>query len=277
MNTHANKTTHGWILIAIVLLFVALVLGIYVWKKQTRPIVGRDNCVYEDAQLSRRKPSDYTVIIVDQSETLSDSHKRQVTSKLFDYLADDNLLPVGSVVMLYVFGKNDFVKAGAGQKLAPNPFLCKPASTGNEITENARKISRVFHNQFVVPMNAAIGQSLEPALGERSPILEMIQYVSRSQDIKEEIGGKHKKTLIIVSDLLQHSEQFSHYKNWTYEQFAASAGQLLRADLRGWDIRLLYLQRYGQDRQLQSKNQFEFWERYFYDSGAKIVAADRIP
>ena len=105
----------------------------------------------------------------------------------------------------------------------------------------------------------------------------MIQYVSRSQDIKEEIGGKHKKTLIIVSDLLQHSEQFSHYKNWTYEQFAASAGQLLRADLRGWDIRLLYLQRYGQDRQLQSKNQFEFWERYFYDSGAKIVAADRIP
>src|ERR1035438_6257533 len=105
MNTHANKTTHGWILIAIVLLFVALVLGIYVWKKQTRPIVGRDNCVYEDAQLSRRKPSDYTVIIVDQSETLSDSHKRQVTSKLFDYLADDNLPPVGSAVLLYEIGR----------------------------------------------------------------------------------------------------------------------------------------------------------------------------
>src|SRR5205814_6135936 len=62
---------------------------------------------------------------------------------------------------------------------------------------------------------------------------------------KDDSRNPHRKTLIIVSDLLQHTTIFSHYRGGTYEQFLRSGARLLRADLRGWDVRVLYLQRYG--------------------------------
>lgn len=267
----------GWLILALVGLFVIVVFGAYLWRKSTRPMVGSDNCVYLDKQLLRRQVVDQTVIIIDQSEALSESHKRQVKEKLISYIADDDQLRVGSVVMLYVFGKNDFEKAGVGQKLAPIPLLCKPPSSGNEVIENNRKIAKVFHDRFVMPMYAAIERSMDVALGERSPILEMIQYVSRSQDVKESVGRAQKKTLIVVSDLLQHSESFSHYRKWTYDDFLATSAGALRTDLRGWNIHVLYLQRYGRDQRMQDREHFAFWERYFHDAGGKLVAADRIP
>lgn len=273
----STQERRGWLLLGVISAFVAIVLGAYAWKSLSRPIIGPDNCIYEDKKLLRRTVTDQTVIVVDQSETLSDSHKRQVRAKLVEYLADDKLLPVNSRVILYTFGKNDFERSGAGQRLTPAPALCKPPSTGNVVIENEKKIAKTFYDRFVVPMYAAIEQSMGIALGERSPILEMIQYVSRSQDISEVPGSHHTKHLIIVSDLLQHSESVSHYKPWTYDKVMASNKALLDVDLRGWTVWLLYLQRYGRDQTLQSKEHFAFWERYFHEAGARIVRADRIP
>ena len=224
----------GWLIIGGVVVFVTLVLGAFLWRSLNRPVIGLDNCVYEDKQRLRRKHTDQTVIIIDQSETLSASHKRQVKNKLIEYLADDSLLAINAIVMLYVFGKNDFERSGSGQALAPVAFLCKPPSSGNDVIENNKKIAKMFYDRFVLPMNAAIEQSIEVALGERSPILEMLLYVSRSQDIREAPGGQHGKTLIVVSDLLQHSESFTHYRSWTYDQFTVLPGRFLKADLRGW-------------------------------------------
>lgn len=258
-------------------LLVALVFGIFAWKKLTRPNIGQDNCVYEDSRLLRKAISNQTAIVVDQSETLSASNKRQVKEMLIEYLTDDVQLPVRSEVLLYVFGKNDFQATGVGQELKPSIQLCRPPASGNEVVENKRKIERNFHGRFVIPLYQAIDASLEQSLGERSPILEMLQYISRTQDIKEGVDRQHKKTLILVSDMLQHSSYFSHYKQPnSYEHFLKSAS-ILKVDLRGWTVQILYLQRYGKDKELQKQSHLEFWMRYFHEAGAKIARIDQVP
>jgi hypothetical protein len=52
---------------------------------------------------------------------------------------------------------------------------------------------------------------------------------------------------------------------------------MLKADLQGWTIRILYLQRYGRDQRLQNRQLEEFWMRYFHDAGAKIEMIIRVP
>lgn len=257
-------------------IFVAIVFGIYAWQKLSKPLLGRDNCVYEDKGLLRKVVSDQTVIVIDQSEELSDSHKRQIKELLVDYIANDSQLPLRASVMLYVFGKNDFQASGGGQILKPLASLCKPPSTGNEVFENKRKLEKNFRDRFVYPLYQSIDYSLGVSLGERSPILEMLQYISRTQDIKESTNKQHKKTLILISDLLQHSGDFSSYKGGTYEDFLRASSHL-KSDLRGVTVRLLYLQRYGRDQRLQNRQLEEFWMRYFHEAGAKIEKFERIP
>lgn len=261
------------VILTAVIGFAVMAVGIFVWKELTRPNIGEDNCLYEDRGLRRRADADQTIVVVDQSEELSASHKRQVKELLVELLADDKLLPERSVVFLYVFGKNDF-QGKSGQDLAPMVRLCRPPSSGNEVYENKRKLERTFRDRFVSPLYQAIDQSLGVALGERSPILEMLQYLSRTQDIKESVGKKFSKRLVLVSDLLQHSETLSHYKGDTYEDFLRSE---LKANMSGWTVRVLYLQRYGRDQRLQSKLLDNFWLRYFHETGAKVERMERIP
>lgn len=267
----------GFLLAAALGVFIVLVFGGYFLRVSLRPHLGPDNCVYEDAKLLRKSMSDYTLVVVDQSEQLSDSHRRQVKALLLEQLTDEVKVADRSTVMLFNFGKNDFLPTGEGQSLAAAVSLCRPPATGSVVYEGKRKIERTFRDRFLLPLYSSVDNSLGVALGERSPILEMIQYLSRNQDIRDGLGGSNRKTLILVSDMLQHSARFSHYRPSTYEDFLKQAAPQLRADLRGWNIQVLYLQRYGKDERHQTPQHIEFWMRYFHEAGAKLETMIRVP
>lgn len=275
MTTNRIQREQGILLLKIVGGFVACILGIWIYLTIFKPPIGRDHCVYEDRQLLRKRPSAQTIILIDQSEAFSESHIRQIKSVLVEYLSDDKQMPVRSAVMFYVFGKNDFLASGSGQSLSPTAILCKPPATGNLVYENTKALARTFRDGFVIPLYGEIDRSLEKGLGERSPILEMLQYVSRTQDIKQSVGDNNKKTLIVVSDLLQHSMYLSHYRGGTWADFEKAT--LLKADLRGFNVRLLYVNRYGKDMVLQNSSHLDFWMRYFHASGANLEIVERIP
>lgn len=233
----------------------------------TRPIIGADNCIYRDRRLLTRAPTDQTVILVDQSEALTETHRRFAQSFIRDYVADDATLPVRSRIALFTFSKLNFESRGS-PSLRPIADLCRPPSHGNELYENNRKITKDFHQRFLMPVTAALEQSLTTEVGERSPILETLQLISRSQ----EIADAGRKTLILVSDMLQNTEGFSHYverRGW--EDFVRSGYAAdVRADFRGWNIIVIYLRRY-RDRRLQQAAHIDFWQRYFHEAGGKIV------
>jgi len=247
----------------ITLALLASVAGV-MW---TRPIVGSDNCVYQDRRLLRRAPTDQTIILVDQSEALTDTHRRFALSYIKDYVADDARLPVRSRIALFTFSKLNF-ESPSNPSFRPSSDLCRPPSRGNELYENNRRITKDFYLRFLVPVTTALQQSLTTEVGERSPILETLQMISRSQEIED--GGR--KTLIVVSDMLQNTAGFSHYKERRrYEDFVRSGfASDVKADFRDWNIIVVYLRRY-RDRQLQQGPHIDFWQRYFHDTGGNIV------
>ena len=247
----------------VALALLAAVVGV-TWA---RPIVGPDNCVYRDKRYLARAPTDHAVILVDQSEALTETHRRFALSFITDFVADDAKLPVRSRIELFTFSKSTFDSPN-GPSLRPTSDLCRPPSHGSDLYENNRRITKDFHLRFLAPVRTALEDSLTTAVGEQSPILETLQLVSRSQDVDD--GGR--KTLIVVSDMLQHTGGFSHYApRRSYEEFRRSGFAAdVKADFRGWDVVVVYLRRYH-DRQLQQAAHVDFWQRYFYEAGAKIT------
>lgn len=256
----------GLLILGLVGAFIAALLVVYVWP---RPKPGPDNCIYVDKRFTKRAPVEQTAILVDQSEALTEGHRRFAKKFIEEYAGDERKLPVGSRIMLFTFSRLDFSDQNpSGPNFRPNPDLCRPRSEGNELYENNKKITRTFYLRFLAPLSDALDRSLSQELGERSPILETLQFISRSQDIEE--WGK-RKTLIVVSDMLQHTDAFSHYRDpRTYEHFQSKVAKDVRADFRGWDIVVIYLRRY-RDRNLQQQDHLDFWQRYFYDSGGKMI------
>jgi hypothetical protein len=242
---------------------LASVAGV-IWA---RPIIGPDNCVYQDKRLIRRAPTDQTVILVDQSEALTDTHRRFALGFIRDYVADDARFSVRSRIALFTFSKANFESSGS-PTFRPHSDLCRPPSQGNELYENNRKITKDFYVRFLVPVTTTLEQSLTAEVGERSPILETLQLISRSQEIAD--GGR--KTLILVSDMLQNTPGFSHYRERrSYDDFVRSGfASDVKADFRGWEVIVVYLRRY-RDRQLQQGAHVDFWQRYFHEAGGKVT------
>ena len=135
--------------------FAIALLATVVTVMWTRPIVGADHCVYEDRRFLRKAPADQTVILVDQSEALTDTHRRFAASFIRDYVANDDTLPVRSRIALFTFSKRNF-EAGASPSFRPASDLCRPPSQGNELYENNRKITKDFYLRFLVPVTTAL-------------------------------------------------------------------------------------------------------------------------
>ena len=245
---------------------VALLVTVFAvtWS---RPIIGADNCVYRDRRFLRRSPADQTVILVDQSEALTETHRRFALNFIKDYVADDTRFAVRSRIALFTFSKATFASPG-GPRLRPSSDLCRPPSRGNDLYENSRKITKDFYQRFLLPVTATLEESLTTEIGEQSPILETLQLISRSQ----EIDDAGRKTLIVVSDMLQHTPAFNQYgPRRSYDDYVRSGFAAdVKADFRDWNVIVIYLRRY-QDRQLQQAAHVDFWQRYFHASGAKIT------
>jgi hypothetical protein len=247
--------------------FAVVLLATVVGVTWSRPIIGPDNCVYRDRRLLRRVSTDQTVILVDQSEGLTETHRRFALGFIKDYVADDARFSERSRIALFTFSKLNFESPNS-PSFRPGSDLCRPPSKGNELYENNRKITKDFYVRFLIPVTTALEESLTTEVGERSPILETLQLISRSQ----EIGDGGRKTLILVSDMLQNTAGFSHYRDRrSYADFVRSGfASDVKANFRDWSIVVIYLRRY-RDRQLQQGAHVDFWQRYFHEAGAKIT------
>ncbi|RYH56192.1 MAG: hypothetical protein EON54_12260 [Alcaligenaceae bacterium] len=101
-----------------------------------------------------------------------------------------------------------------------------------------------------------------------SPIFEMLQLVAVNGFRKHAIKGERR--LIIMSDMLHNTPEFSMYRPLPdYSAFAASGyGQKMQLDLPDVEVDLNYL---INSPQFQTKRNLRFWEEYFNKAGARIV------
>lgn len=276
MNTFIKNRNVLILALASALLTMGSVAEAGLFSSEPKTFMGKeDGCAYQDATLKRRLPTEETVVVIDQSEALSPTHRDQVNQLLTDRMLDNAKVPVGSHVSVYVFGKDDFKADGSGQKIAPALSLCKPAQEGNELTENVKKIQRRFQKDFLDKLTAEIDKATNTVLGERSPIMEMVQFLSRVSTISDASEGKPRH-LVLVSDLLQHSESFSSYK-FSGKGKAPTPPEKLTASLQGWEVEVLMPQRYGKDQTIQGEANKSMWTAWFQQGGAGSFDARLLP
>lgn len=201
-----------------------------------------------------------TVLLVDQTEPLNAVQQEALRVKLLDI---ENEIHRGAGLEIYS------IQPVETAVLKPElPLICNPGRGADvdAITGNPRLVERRWHDAFDLPVRRLLSQLTAPATRDVSPIFESIQSVSVTA-LSTRVAGA--KRLIIASDMLQNTANFSQYR--TPISFAELSTtdyyRRVRADLRGIDVEVIYIRRDGPYQPVQH---IQFWQEYFAEAGGHL-------
>ncbi len=217
-------------------------------------------------------PSALLYVLFDVSEPLDPIQREAIRARVIRLV--DEELPTDTKVALFALGAEP-------RSTLPAPLFdrCKPP-TGrlpdalierwlDEATINLRRQADRWRGDFVVPLEKALESGLEGPSSKYSPIMEAIQALN----VRASREGARTRpgSLVIVSDLLQHTSDYSHYGSGPprFEDFArSSVAPHLRTDLTQIKVLVLYVRREGLE-QVQGGAHLSFWADFFADLGVQ--------
>jgi hypothetical protein len=207
-------------------------------------------------------PAGQVVLLVDKTDPLSFTQK-QAFEALLNKLASEQV-PTGYLLSVFVLG-GDY-------KSNPKPIFsrCNPGdgADANALTSNLTHLRKRFEDKFRQPVLGLAGK-LQTATSEKySPILEMLDMTAINGFRAEDVKGPRR--LIIVSDMLHNTSEYSMYRETPdFQSFANSDyGRKTHTDLKGVEVEIQYLMNTPR---LQTRRNLKFWEDYFTSTGARVV------
>lgn len=208
-------------------------------------------------------PSGHIVLMVDKTDPLNFTQK----TAFLEFLSEFGKGGVREGELFSVFA------LGEDYKDSPAPLfeMCNPGQ-GNDKniwTSNPEKIRRQYDEKFTSPMNRLVDQLTSVKSAKFSPILEMLQMVAINGFRKNAVKGPKK--LIIVSDMLQNTPDYTHYGGEASFAELKKTGyfQKIRTDFSGIEVELVYLMHTPS---LQTRRNVKFWEDYFHEMNASLIA-----
>lgn len=184
----SDKDKQGiWLIAGVILVLIA----VFAFKisQDSKPKAGSDNCVGE--------VSANTAVVVDHTERISDQTRDEIINRTMAHIMQNAKLNE----RISVFTISDLSK----KSLRPLVSLCRPPEDGNRAIEDVRAIQKKFKDNFEKPIRNALINS--PDNTKESPIAQALTDISLSQFLR----GK-SNTLLIFSDMLENTEQFSLYR-----------------------------------------------------------------
>lgn len=211
-----------------------------------------------------------TAIIIDTSDPLA-RHQQTALRRLADFLtapqaaAHDMYVPREHLLTIYEVG-------------APEPkqlfHHCNPGdpetrSTGKKLTEG-KILAQTRWRQFKNALENAFPDVTRSA--PQTPLIETIRFVRHAEFPPASVlrsGDAHAGRIVIISDMLQHTDQLSHFGARLPP--AIDAAKSYNLDLRGIDIHLRYLRvdRYRQYQQ-GARPHFTWWREFFAAAGSPL-------
>lgn len=153
---------------------------------------------------------------------------------------------------------------------------CKPATgdQANSLYENPTLIAARYQREFLVPISDKIEATLVSESENQSPIMEALQALVASTPDFTRAKGQRK--IIIVSDMLQHSDNLSFYRGQGWDYFAKRDGELrLAENLTSVNIEIVRIPRSGAKTPSQEMTE-EFWTRYFDRQGSRAPSVSSL-
>lgn len=210
-------------------------------------------------------PRAHTVILIDETDQLSLQQKDFMDTYLRNFVKND--LKPGELLSIYALGDN------VDKNRKPLFEMCKmrDGSDADAFTENEKLMARRFKTKFEEPLNRELIKLMEPRpAANQSPIFEMIQAISVNSFAKHNVDGDRR--LIIYSDMLHHTKDFSLYKSTNYSQLRQLA-YFGKVSSRLPDIKV-YLYVFNNHSEFQQNRLIQFWEKFFADKNASLVYAE---
>jgi hypothetical protein len=165
------------------------------------------------------------------------------------------------------------------EALAPSFDRCNPGAGEDESfwTANPAKRKRRFEALFAAPAESAV-RGLAAGQLAQSPLLESLQLLAVRGGL-EPGQAQLPRSLLLVSDLLQHSAAVSHYTQGCRDAAAfvgSEAFGRLRGNLRGLEVEVLHLYR-ERPAGCSVSDQLNWWDAVLEASGADLVSVKQAP
>ena len=222
-------------------------------------------------------PSRVTAILVDTTDRVGPISRTDILERLDDVVSSSRTDEMMIAYETSVIGTDG---PGQGNPLLPLLAVCNPGDPdeASEWTQNPRLVRRQFEEDFRQPLERTFAELVnlrQPA--ERSPLMENVQAISVTVLARREYAGIPKQ-LILISDLMQHSDYLSLYNHQLdYEAFDRTAGaDAVRTNLRDVAVDILFVQRRDHRRFDSARRLLRFWERWIDGQGGRLERVSRI-
>ena len=207
-------------------------------------------------------------ILIDVSDEIEIVKRTNIINDLTSYA---NTIPKNARVDIYfVTGIEKSLPTAVFSKCNPGEPRSYDGLTRNEVT-----LRRRFEKEFIGELKKALTSELVGKPAKHSPIIESIRSVAAQSFTG--LFDRNQSQLIVVSDMLQNTKVYSHYKgDLDFEAFNNSpqwANAFARLD--GVEVRLMYIMRGGNSLKFQNKEHIGWWEQYFLANKAEITRIDR--
>lgn len=200
-----------------------------------------------------------TAILLDLTDPLSTTQQARLKTILANEVAES---PIDTMIAIGVVSE-------ASENWGARFAKCKPL-TGDEangLYENPALIAERYAREFTDPIQGTLKSMLTTTIENQSPIMEALQsLVSETPDFTRAPG---RRKIIIVSDMLQNSDNLSFYRGQGWEYFIRENGaKRLAENLSGVSVEILNIPRPGG--KTPPADLIEgFWTRYFDKQGTR--------
>jgi hypothetical protein len=217
-------------------------------------------------------PKGITVVLVDTSDDLPDTTRREVLGQLDDmittlppfYKLDIRVLDITGVRSRSLFSK------------------CNPGDGAglSEWTDNPRIARLRWIEDFRKPAADAVKASIGSAKATSSPIMAAIQDIAIGE-FSSAASEPARKTLYVISDLIEYTRDYSQYPragDLSFQRYKQSPAYLkFRTDLHGATVILRYVTRQAGSQQIvDSTKHMEFWKAWIEDNRGSFGGVKRL-
>jgi hypothetical protein len=206
-----------------------------------------------------------TSVIFDVSDPLSPGQSRFIKSYLEKRLITSR---EGDVFTLYFIDAEKY--SGLSDAVITSCATKRPEDA-NPLVENPRFLRQRFLDDFAAPLLKEVERQTVRAPDTQSPIIEAILDFGALNGIEAHENAEY---LIIVSDMLQNSDLYTHYIEQPSDSPSQFSDRLEYGStiFDGLYVSIAYVHRTknsGGKRQTQQHK--EFWLEFFRNSGAETV------
>lgn len=259
-----DKDAYLFVGIGVAVISIIAAIAIY-WLVESRStaikVSETDGCPIDNANLTG-----HTVFLFDGTDETSYPQKEKIRADIKNQILS---LPEYHKISLYVIHSD--VKTTGAALIS----LCTPRQFKDERDKKFTFGSEFFAKQLqkaLASMDEIVNQTLQQGEMPSSPILESLLIIQINAFEKLSLKGSATRRLIIYSDMLHHTREFSLYqlKSQNYNTFSSSTyAQKSLPPMRKIEINVNLLMHSPEK---QGTPLETFWRELFAESGGRVVA-----